>query len=129
MAIEDKILEKELKLINDKLDYANEILDALVNTTIGYPPNDIPEVPIKENEYEALGNAESNSELSPMAIDPGAIRPCKYRYVYIWLTNGTSFWAWLTYVGKKSVSGFKWTGDKWVYFGTDLRRIDSFICE
>ena len=99
-----------------------------MNITIGYPPNDMPEAPIKENESEALGNTEFNSELSPMAIDPVAIRPCKYRYVYIWLTNGTSFWAWLTCVGKRSVAGYKWNGNRWVYFCTDLRRIESFFC-
>ena len=61
-----------------------------------------------------------------MAIDAGAIKPCKYMYVYIWLENGTSFWAWLTYVGKRSVAGYKWNGNRWVYFGTDLRCIQSF---
>ena len=65
---------------------------------------------------------------SPKAVEPGAIRPCKFQYVYIWLNNGSSFWAWLTYVGRKSVSGYRWTGHKWVYFGVDLRRIDYFQC-
>ena len=54
----DEILEKKLKLINDKLDHTNEILDALVNIAIGHPPNEMPEAPIKENESEALGNVE-----------------------------------------------------------------------
>ena len=128
MTIEEKKLKSNLKLINDKLDYTNEILDALMNITIGYPPNDMPEVPIKANESEALGNGETILELSPRAIDPDVIRPCKYRYVYIWLTNGTSFWSWLTCVGKKSVVGYKWNGNRWVYFCTDLRQIDSFSC-
>jgi len=74
------------------------------------------------------GGAKSLTGISPMAIDSGAIVPCKYRYVYIWLTSGSSFWAWLTFVGRRSVSGYRWTGRRWVYFGTDLRRIESFIC-
>ena len=62
------------------------------------------------------------------AVDPGAIRPCRFRFVYIWLRGGNSFWAWLTFVGRRSVSGFRWNGRRWVYFGIDTRRIDSFIC-
>jgi hypothetical protein len=62
------------------------------------------------------------------AVDPGAIRPCRFRFVYIWLRGGNSFWAWLTFVGPRSVSGFRWNGRRWVYFGIDIRRIRSFIC-
>ncbi|MCY6371903.1 hypothetical protein [Clostridium ganghwense] len=70
----------------------------------------------------------SKADAELKAVDPGAIRPCKYRYVYIWLKNGKSFWAWLTYVGKKSVAGWRWNGFYWVYFGVDLRKIESFVC-
>lgn len=61
-------------------------------------------------------------------IDPGAISGCRFRFVYIWLDNGTSFWAYLTFVGRRSVAGFRWQRRRWVYFGIDTRRIDSFIC-
>lgn len=61
-------------------------------------------------------------------VEPGTIRPCTFRFVYIWPTRGRSFWAWLTYVGRRSVSGFRWNGNRWVYFGMDLRNIDSFEC-
>lgn len=66
--------------------------------------------------------------VQPYAVDPGALRPCTYRYVYLWLRNGNSFWAWLTFVGPRSASGFRWNGFNWVYFGIDLRRIVSFQC-
>jgi len=62
------------------------------------------------------------------AVDPGAIRPCTFRFVFIWLTNGQSFWAWLVFVGPRSVAGWRWTGFRWVYFGVDLRNIASFVC-
>ncbi len=62
------------------------------------------------------------------AVDPGSIRRCRYRYTYIWLTNRRSFWAWLTFVGRTSVAGWRWTGFSWVYFGTDLNNISSFTC-
>lgn len=62
------------------------------------------------------------------AVDPGAISGCMYRYVYIWQTNGYGYWAWLTYVGRKSIAGYRWIGYRWVYFGTDLRNIETFYC-
>lgn len=64
----------------------------------------------------------------PKAISGGAINPCKFRYVYIWLDNGRSFWAWLVYVDRRSASGYRWNGRNWVYFGIDLKRIESFVC-
>jgi hypothetical protein len=62
------------------------------------------------------------------AVDPGAIRGCLYRYTYIWLNNGSSFWFYPTYVGRDSIAGYRWRGFRWVYYGTDLRRIRSFRC-
>lgn len=80
------------------------------------PPNYTP----KKNNN--VGNPQTK------AVSPGSIRPCVYQFVYIWLNNGNSFWAWLTRVDNISASGFRWTGWRWVYFGVDLRRIDSFEC-
>ncbi|MBB6216246.1 hypothetical protein HNQ80_002345 [Anaerosolibacter carboniphilus] len=65
---------------------------------------------------------------SILAVDPGAIRPCTFQFVYLWLRDGRSFWAYLTFVGPRSVAGFRWARSRWVYFGTDLRNIDNFIC-
>ena len=62
------------------------------------------------------------------AVDPGAIRPCVYQYIYIWPSYGRPFWAWLTFVGRRSVSGYRWNGYRWRYFGLDLRQIESFEC-
>lgn len=62
------------------------------------------------------------------AIDPGAIRRCRNRFVYLQLDNGREFWAWLSFVGRRSVAGWRWNGFRWVYFGTDLRNIDNFVC-
>ncbi|MEW9123895.1 MAG: hypothetical protein AB2421_14385 [Thermotaleaceae bacterium] len=61
-------------------------------------------------------------------VDPGAIRPCLFRFVYIWPTAGPGFWAYLIFLGPNSVSGFRWIGRNWVYFGMDLRNISTFIC-
>lgn len=62
------------------------------------------------------------------AIDPGSIRRCRFRFVYLQLRNRREFWAWLTFVGRRSVAGWRWTGRRWVYFGVDLRQIVSFYC-
>lgn len=62
------------------------------------------------------------------AVSPGSIRPCTNRFVYIWLRNGRSFWAYLTRVDRRSASGWRWNGRRWVYFGVDLNRIDEFSC-
>ncbi len=62
------------------------------------------------------------------AVDPGAIRPCRFRFVYIWLNTGEQFWAWLVFIGPRSAAGWRWTGFRWIYFGIDLRNIQSFVC-
>ncbi|MDI2586350.1 transporter [Psychrobacillus sp. NEAU-3TGS] len=66
--------------------------------------------------------------VSAFAVDPGAIRGCLFRNTYIWLINGNSFWFYPTFVGRRSVAGFRWTGRMWTYYGTDLNRISSFQC-
>lgn len=62
------------------------------------------------------------------AVDSGAIRMCRYKYTYIWLNNRRSFWAYLTFVGPRSIAGYRWNGRRWIYFGLDLRQIRSFVC-
>lgn len=63
-----------------------------------------------------------------LTVDAGSIRRCRFRFVYLQLRNGREFWAWLTFVGRRSVAGWRWTGFRWVYFGVDLRQIVSFSC-
>ena len=67
-------------------------------------------------------------EIGTTAVAPGSIRMCLYRYVYIWQRNGRSYWAYLTFVNRRSIAGWRWAGYRWVYFGVDLRSIDSFVC-
>ncbi|MGH4117295.1 hypothetical protein [Clostridium sp.] len=81
------------------------------------PPNYTPSLP-KSQQFGA----------TPKAVDPGAIRPCLYRFVYIWPRRGSGFWAWLTFVGPRSVAGFRFNRNTWSYFGMDLRDINSFQC-
>ncbi|SET00674.1 hypothetical protein SAMN05216389_104142 [Oceanobacillus limi] len=67
-------------------------------------------------------------QFQTFAVDPGAIRGCLFRFTYVWLDRGGSFWFYPTFVGRNSISGFRWQRNRWVYFGIDLDRIDSFQC-
>ncbi|KON86028.1 hypothetical protein AF332_03825 [Sporosarcina globispora] len=67
-------------------------------------------------------------QATTFAVDPGAIRGCLFRYTYVWLQNGRSFWFYPTFVGRTSVAGWRWRNWRWTYYGTDLRRIRSFQC-
>lgn len=62
------------------------------------------------------------------AVDPGAIRGCLHRFTFVWLNTGRSFWFYPTFVGRNSVAGWRWRNFRWVYYGTDLRRIRNFQC-
>jgi hypothetical protein len=83
----------------------------------GPPPSFVPQQPAG-----ARGGAQI------YAVDPGAIRGCLFRFTYVWLRNGRSFWLFPTFVGRESVAGFRWNGRRWNYYGTDLDRITSFQC-
>ncbi|WP_343223708.1 transporter [Paenibacillus oenotherae] len=66
--------------------------------------------------------------VSPFAVDPGAIARCLFRNTYVWLVNGNQFWFYPVFVGRTSVSGFRWNGRVWLYTGLSLQSIQSFTC-
>ena len=88
------------------------------------PPNYIP----NKNDGGTQNFSQSEYTPSTKAVSQNSIRFCLYKYTYIWERNGRSYWAFLLNVDRVSVSGFRWLGRRWVYFGVDLRRIDSFTC-
>lgn len=71
---------------------------------------------------------QQQSAISPLAVDPGAIVGCLFRYTYIWLVNRNQFWFYPVFVGRTSVAGFQWNGRFWVYTGLSLQSIQSFTC-
>ncbi len=87
----------------------------------GGPPSGPPKFTPSEPKSQQFG-------ATPLAVDQGAIRPCLYSFVYIWPRRGSGFWAWLTFVGPRSVAGFRFNRNTWRYFGMDLRDISSFQC-
>lgn len=103
--------------------------------THGYPSHDFGGAPFPGGGQQIGGAPTSpppsfipQQSVSLQAVDPGAIRRCLYRFTFIWLNNGRSFWFYPTFVGRNSVAGFRWRGNQWVYYGTDLQRIRSFQC-
>ncbi|NIK75027.1 hypothetical protein FHS15_000125 [Paenibacillus castaneae] len=66
--------------------------------------------------------------MMPFAVDPRAISGCLFRNTFVWLNNGDRFWFFPTFVGRNSVSGFRFFGGTWRFFGIDLRQISSFTC-
>ena len=69
-----------------------------------------------------------SQQVSTFAVDPGSIRCCLFRFTYVWLRNRQQFWFYPIFVGRQSVSGFRWNGFMWVFFGVSLRQIESFTC-
>ena len=62
------------------------------------------------------------------AVDPGAISRCLYSNTYVWLNNGQGFWFFPTFIGRRSIAGFRWMHNHWIYKGFDLGMIQSFFC-
>lgn len=95
----------------------------------GPPQGPPPGPPPEKKQGKSQGkNQGQNQGPTVKAVDSGAIFPCVYRYVYIWPNRGPGFWAYVTYVGRNSIAGWRYTGRRWVYFGMDLRQIESFYC-
>ena len=72
--------------------------------------------------------AQTQQQVSTFAVDPGSIRGCLFRNTYVWQRNREQYWFFPIFVGCTSVSGWRWNGFRWVYFGVSLRQIESFTC-
>ncbi len=90
----------------------------------GGPPNFIPS---KNDKGVQNLSGQAGHGAAPL-VSPGSISFCLFQFTYIWERSGRSYWAYLLNVDRRSVSGFRWLGRSWAFFGVDLRRIDSFIC-
>lgn len=91
-----------------------------VSAPQGPPPSQIPAKPQKP-----LG-----PQGAVLLVEPVTIRPCLFRFTYVWLTNGRSFWFYPITLGRRSVGGFYWDASRrrWVYFALDTNRIDVVSC-
>lgn len=70
---------------------------------------------------------QAQGEFGVFAVDPGAIQGCLFRFTYIWL-RWESFWFFPVFIGRRSIAGFRWQQNRWVYYGVDLDQIQSFQC-
>ncbi|ASF38676.1 MULTISPECIES: hypothetical protein [Halobacillus] len=72
----------------------------------------------------------SQQGASVYAVDPGSLFGCLYRYTWIRLENGRSFWFYPTFIGRTSVAGYRWQRRRrqWVYTGFDTSLISNFQC-
>lgn len=101
------------------------------HSNIGPPPKKAPSKnDANVQKLSSGGNTNKKGSGAPQtkAVSPGSISFCLFRFTYIWETNGRSYWAYLFNVDRNTASGLRWFRNTWVYFGVDLRRIDSFIC-
>lgn len=100
------------------------------NLNIGSPPNFTPSknTPgVKSLSGDTAGNKGKGGNKTK-AVSPGSISFCLFKFTYIWEKGGRNYWAFLLNVDKKSISGLRWFRGSWVYFGLDLKKVDSFIC-
>lgn len=88
------------------------------------PPNYIP----SKNSVGVQSFSSSGDGIGTKAVSADSVFFCRYKFTYIWERNGRRYWAFLLNVDRRSVSGFRWLGSNWVYFGVNLRSIDAFVC-
>jgi len=98
------------------------------NTQSGMPKSPPPNYIPNKNDGGVQSFNQGNYGAGTKAVSQNSIRFCLYKYTYIWEVNGRSYWAFLLNIDRVSASGFRWLGRRWVYFGVDLRKIDSFVC-
>jgi len=89
----------------------------------GPPPGPPPGTP-------PIGIGTQTDGIGVFAVDPGAFRRCINRYTFVRLDSGRRFWFWPTFIGRRSVAGYRWRPRqyRWVYMGIDAERIRSFEC-
>ena len=106
----------------------SDLFERLGVNRVQPPTNSPPNFTPNKNQGKKMGAPGFGGGPTPKAIDPGSIFPCTNQFVYIWPTNGPGFWAFVTFVGPRSLAGWRRIGRRWRYFGMDLRNIDSFYC-
>ena len=99
------------------------------NLNVGPPPNFTPSknAPGVKSLNQPPGQSKGQGPQTK-AVSPGSISFCLFKFTYIWERGGRNYWTFLLNVDRQSISGLRWFRGSWVFFGLDLKRIDSFIC-
>ena len=66
--------------------------------------------------------------IPPKPSYPTYIVDCLYQNTYVWLRNGNRFWFYPTRVEYGEISGYRWNGAFWQYYGIDPRMIETVSC-
>jgi len=53
---------------------------------------------------------------------------CLHSYTYVWPKKGKPFWFYPTRIEYGEVSGYRWNGKKWTFYGFDPEYIDQVAC-
>lgn len=56
------------------------------------------------------------------------IRPCRGRFTYLWLNNGSEFWFYIESVTPRYIYGWRLRNGRWESGRINLNRIDTFYC-
>lgn len=92
-------------------------------TTSSRPPYG-PPPPFTPSEIQIIYQQFSTSPNAYMVVSSSVIKTYMFRYVYIWLKDGTGFWAWINYVDNAFIAGWRWNGSNWVPFKLEIRTIN-----
>lgn len=65
---------------------------------------------------------------APPKPDVSYIVDCVQQYTYVWLWNGDSFWFYPISIEQSGISGYRWNGFFWAYYGFDPRLINAVSC-
>lgn len=97
------------------------------NSTLSYNSPEIPPpnlVPLKDK-----GKAEGNTKIpGKNIIAPSSLNHCLFKFTYIWLDNGLSFWSKPVAITNESVFAWVWNGVSWNYINIYLYLINTFLC-
>nr|WP_084567909.1 transporter [Brevibacillus panacihumi] len=64
----------------------------------------------------------------PRRIGPWSFQGCLYRYTFIWLHNGRTFWFYPFRIGRNTVYGYRWRNNRWDYYELNVNRVAYFTC-
>jgi hypothetical protein len=53
---------------------------------------------------------------------------CIHQYTYVWPKVGAPFWFYPISVEQIGVTGYRWSGRYWAFYGFDPRLIDEVAC-
>lgn len=53
---------------------------------------------------------------------------CMHQYTYVWPKHGKPFWFYPTRIEQGEVSGYRWDGKKWVFYGFGEKSISQVAC-